>query len=189
MIKSGTLHLAVSDGIKQLADFSRRIDVLLFGWEWMGGSQGIHTHDTGDLIQNDQIFLEINTSHTMWNDHLLLRIIWTHSNVCHGPAGPACWGQTNKFYTLQHTQFFPRNRAQYMLECNSAADHKAHHSPVLLREVRSKIGDVGCEAFVEPQVVPPPCCHQVSKPLRGQSVFTLTRRMPFTLPLVCVSLH
>lgn len=31
MMKSCTLYLAVSDGIKQLTDVSRRIDVLLFG--------------------------------------------------------------------------------------------------------------------------------------------------------------
>lgn len=52
MSTSVMTHLAVCDGVEQLTDVCRRLDVLLPGRERMGGGQGIHTHHAGDLIQN-----------------------------------------------------------------------------------------------------------------------------------------
>lgn len=43
-----------------------------------------------------------------------------------------------------------------------------YHVPVWFSFVGSEILDVGREALVEPQVVPPPQGHQVTEPLQGQ---------------------
>lgn len=40
-----------------------------------------------------------------------------------------------------------------------------HQTPFWFSVVASKIRDVGCEALVEPQIIPPPHGYQVSKPL------------------------
>lgn len=50
----------------------------------------------------------------------------------------------------------------------------SYHIPCGFSIVGSKIRDIGGEAFVEPQVIPPPGGHQVSKPLRWQSYILLT---------------
>lgn len=52
-------------------------------------------------------------------------------------------------------------------------ENKTHHIPRWFNIVGSKIRDIGGKPLVEPQVIPPPCGHQVPKPLRAQRFILL----------------
>lgn len=43
-----------------------------------------------------------------------------------------------------------------------------YHIPVGLSFVCSQILNIGCKTFIQPQVIPPPQGHQITKPLKGQ---------------------
>lgn len=55
-----------------------------------------------------------------------------------------------------------------LLEDNMHAEGP-HHIPVGLSLVCPQVLNIGCKAFIQPQVVPPPQGNQITKPLTGQT--------------------
>lgn len=43
-----------------------------------------------------------------------------------------------------------------------------YHIPAGLNKVCPQVLNIGCKAFIQPQVVPPPYGHQITKPLKGK---------------------
>lgn len=80
-------HLAVRDGIEQLADLSRLLDVLFFGGQGMRGGQGVHGEHSVDVTEHDQVFLSGNSKRLREKNAISILMMKRRSNPHHVPVG------------------------------------------------------------------------------------------------------
>lgn len=76
--------------------------------------------------------------------------------------------ETNKtVWSKLHWSLSPSSCITQIIE-DMRWDWKSYHVPVGFSLMCPQVLNIGCKAFIQPQVIPPPQGHQITKPLKRQ---------------------